>query len=391
MILFVLILVLIIFLLFCYKNEGYTEVGDEEFPLWIENRHLHYNDPLVGKNAWVNELGNEAFENLHGEKGTIKAVIKKNDQLVGLRIKMRNGEIIDAPIKDYYIENKSKLLENVYMYSPTTQSLKKVLKKYSEQKDYYGPSWDGIEAMHWDLAKVTNSAALETPGWYKYESSTQTDDMDGKDWRIVIPVERGDDPDEEPYSVINAHSLIFDDVWTLNLSFMDTDEIDPSELNMISDPNPWIRSIKWSIELAKILQSSGYSYEPAISDMEMRLSASLEMRKRLEELISSAKNHYRELIGKSSFIPSKFIIRIDGWSLKPSFIGSYYPPENDEYPDYGIITIDKEALKDPEYAKIVLKHELVHSLFNESCNKSSHHKDFKKIATAMGIPSKYQN
>lgn len=116
------------------------------------------------------------------------------------------------------------------------------------------------------------------------------------------------------------------------------------------------------------------------------------LREKLKILIPEARFHYRRIMGKESKMPRE--IRIRSQKLKDS-VGTYHPPQYDygleTYVQHGLITIDKDSLKDLKYAESILKHELIHALFNQTDHKESHHRSFQIIATAMKIPPKYQD
>ena len=115
------------------------------------------------------------------------------------------------------------------------------------------------------------------------------------------------------------------------------------------------------------------------------------LEKKLEYLIPKARHHYKRVMGKESKMPYDIRLRVKNLGI---FSGMYQPPQFNHHSktfiDYGIITIDKEALKDKKYAEIVLKHELVHALFNQTDHKEAHHKFFRKIATNLDVPSQFQ-
>lgn len=113
---------------------------------------------------------------------------------------------------------------------------------------------------------------------------------------------------------------------------------------------------------------------------------------KLKQLIPEAKKHYKTVTGEETEMPDDIRLRIK--DLKDS-AGTYHPPQFDyrlnTFVEYGLITIDKDSLKDSEYAEIVLKHELVHALFNQTDHEEAHHKEFREVASLMNIPPKFQD
>jgi len=154
--------------------------------------------------------------------------------------------------------------EDIFKMSKDAVKIRKLLSHWNEQHDYMGPSWDGILKLHKQLVKGTMEAAFESAGWYKYKSSKKTNEMDGKDWRIILT-------EFNPLVVVNCHSCINEDVWTLNTTVFSSSEINRDKLKIIKDEDPEICALMWTMETAKILQSSGYKYNDALKAMEDRL------------------------------------------------------------------------------------------------------------------------
>ena len=84
-----------------------------------------------------------------------------------------------------------------------------------------------------------------------WQLSTKKDGMDGKDWRIVLT-------EFDPLVVVNCHSCINEDVWTLATTVFSTHEVDRKNLKIIADDDPEVCSLMWSIETAKILETDGF-------------------------------------------------------------------------------------------------------------------------------------
>jgi len=154
--------------------------------------------------------------------------------------------------------------EDIFDLSKDAKKIRNVLKHWNKQHDYVGPSWDGIIKLHNAIAKIAKQAAFESAGWYKYKSSTKSDNMDGKDWRIILT-------EFDPVVVINCHSCINEDSWTLSTTVFNSIEINIDKLNVITHHKPKVRSLLWSIETAKILETHGYKYPEAIEAMTAKL------------------------------------------------------------------------------------------------------------------------
>ncbi len=404
LIVIVIIIILIIAIFYTRGYEFFTEVGDTEFPLWVEPSD-YKGGSLVGKTAWINHLGNEYYEDRRGEKVKILKEIRINNRLVGLKVKHPDGTTSSAPIKDFWIDGHLKLLKNIYLNGPFTYKIKKLFGE--GQSDYYGPSWNGIEQNHFRLAYFTDGIVLEPSnsrgGWYRYPSSTvdrdEDDgyDMDGKNWRIVIPVPGSDlkNPNQKPFTVVNFNSLLHDSVWTLVTTIYDDDKIDGNIIDneLLSDKDHWLRSMLWSIELTKILEGSGFKYSAARKNMQERVDMSRKLRPTMDKLLKQARDFYRKEFGGEPTKPTYISLVLNSWITPRESIGMYFPAQNKYgiYIPYGIIVVDEDALDNKEYTRYVIMHEVIHSLFGESCGPNSHHARFRKIGDLMGLLKKYQD
>lgn len=150
--------------------------------------------------------------------------------------------------------------EDVFHPTNDASLIRRTLKHWDGQHDYVGVSWDGVIELYRTLAKVTMQAAIESAGWYKYPSSTKKDGMDGKDWRVICT-------EYDPLVVINCHSCINKNVWTLNTTVFNTEEINRKKLTVHEGHDVEICALMWSIETAKALQTDGYKYSDAIKAM----------------------------------------------------------------------------------------------------------------------------
>lgn len=237
------------------------------------NTELDQNAPEVYKTVVVTEHAQGNLKSYSGESAIITGVLKRFNQVVGYRVNLDNKEYFAAP-GDVYVDFN--YLKNIHVDSDFTQEIKECLREYSTQSDYYGPDWEGIEKFCFQLAKVTDSLAVESSGWYKYQSSGSSG-MDGKDWRMVIP-------DGIKDIAVNCHSLLHDNVWTLTTTVLSTTNIERSQLDIVGDFDIWKRSMIWAIGTAKELATSGYDYSKIIEDMESRLAKVDDLHEDLERV-----------------------------------------------------------------------------------------------------------
>ena len=108
------------------------------------------------------------------------------------------------------------------------------------------------------------------------------------------------------------------------------------------------------------------------------------MKSSIEEKL---KNVYKGVTGQELNLP-KIEIKIDD-SIKDGKIAGFNHPKNG---GSGLMGIKSKALKDKEYLKWVITHELIHASIGEDLPQSEEHEGlFKKIADGMGLPKKYQD
>lgn len=281
-------------------------------------------------------------------------------------------KLMDLLLEKESSNNKEK---SIYKPSEVTQIVRENLVDFQIQRDFPGLDWQGIEMLCYKLAEVIKSISVETTGWYKYSSSTRFD-QDGKNWRYVCS------SCERPV-IINCHSLLHDNVWTLNTTIFDTTQIDLTKLKPISHDDVWKRSMLWVIETAKILQTNGFNYSEPLKDFSERLSAVDDLYGIEKKLELQIKETFKKLFHRESQMP-KISIGINTWNLKRGKIAMYSAP--------GIITISPKALKKKDYLRWVLMHELIHCAFGDTCEKeNSHHKNFIQMATVLGLPKQFQD
>jgi len=99
------------------------------------------------------------------------------------------------------------------------------------------------------------------------------------------------------------------------------------------------------------------------------------------------KKAYKKITGGELKLP-KIDIMIDN-TIKSGKIAGFNHPKNGEN---GLLGIKEKAIKDKEYLKWVITHELIHASIGEDLPKSEEHEGlFKKLADEMGLPEEYQD
>ena len=355
-----------------------SEIGDWEFPLEVDKEEgLDSNHPHVGKKATINAYANEFLSDHVGEEVKIKGVYVKFGQVVGYKASM-NDKTIYAPKKDFYIHRN--YVEDVHADSALACEVKRVLGHWQEQHDYVGEDWDGIELMHFELAKITKGVHMESGGWYEYEASSRPD-MDGKDWRLYVP-------DMNGAGVVNCHSVLHDGVWTLTTTVHSTREVDRSKLNIIGSEDHWQRVFTWTIRTAEMLATDGYEYEEPIKRYKKRKKVSKELTDYGRAILPKAVESYKRVTGKDlKSNLREFSIGLSEAPLMPGKVGRHIG--HTDVADYSIIVVHPHALeKGEEFTEIVVKHELLHYLLNQVSNPT-HDEEFVQIGKDLGIPEKF--
>lgn len=355
------------------KHLATKDIGDEEFPLEANlETDLHTDHPLVGKDVEVSDLATELLRNHRGDRCTITGVIIKHGQIAGFRVEIE-GKKFYAPKKDFFIDRQ--YVENIHIDTPLSASVKAALRHWATQRDYYGPMWEGVEAFCYALANATDTAGVQAAGWYKYPGSKRSD-MDGKDWRYIVPDRSGQ------HVVVNCHSLMHDAVWTLSTTIFSTREI--SKVEPISSSDHWQRTLMWTWATAQMLATHGYDYTAVISEYHRRIASLPELRKTARALMPDLVEGRREVLGGEAPSLPSFTIGPSLVRLRPNTVGQHEPPTDGR--DYSIISITPEALHQPEYLSEIVTHEMVHYALGTECSQDSHGDDFQAMADRIGLP-----
>ena len=284
-------------------------------------------------------------------------------------------------------KGKRNLLENIYPENAPTKELQHVLKEWNQQKDYYGPWWDGIEKFHFELAKKVDTCALEVSGWYKYPSSTR-EDMDGKDWRQIVPNK------ENLPTIINCHSILHDNVWTLTTTIHSTKQIDILNMDWLHNDSIWHRSMLWTRKVMQGLSIQGYKYKSAIEWIDRRLDYLKGIESLKLEIEQEILDKQMEL-GQVNYYPGYIFLGMNDWIMRKGAIASYWDSRDlgQAKEDQALIILSPKVMdRSEEYLRHVLVHELCHAATGRPCKEDGGHCDaFIELATAMGLPKKYQD
>lgn len=357
------------------------EIGDQESPLEADLEHdVERHHPDVGKRAQVNDNANEALCKHRQDRATITGVIVKHGQVAGYEIDIK-GKRFYAPKKDIFVGKQ--MVEDVHLDSAKAQEVKQALSHFSHQHDYHGPSWDGIELLHFDLAKATDTIGIEAAGWYKYPSSLRSD-MDGKDWRLIVP-------DRQGPVVVNCHSLLHNSVWSLATTIYSTHNVafNYNDMRVIyGNKDHWVRTLVWTMEVAKALAIQGYDYRNVIEEYHRRAHSIPMLRAMAAQLIPLVAQAAMQVVQKK--LPEGGLsIGPSNIRLEPFAIGMHEP--RTDTANYSIICINPKALENQQYLHEVIKHELIHYALGSLCNADAHGSDFHDMAELLDLPKKYRD
>lgn len=279
-----------------------------------------------------------------------------------------------------------RIQEDVYPRTPVDEAVIEALGHWHVQRDYDGSRWGGIEYFNFCLAKVADVAAVEFPvgsAWFTYDSSTR-EKPDGKDWRFVV---LSPAPDSGPVTVVNCHSMVHDGSWTLTKTVYSSNEIDMSRLTGIGHPDPWMRSMLWSLAVVRGLREQGYDYAEVERDMIRRIEMGRLIHSLLPDMIDKVESTCVELFGNRGDIPEMTVV-VAKWRLPEGKIGSFKRPGEDN--PWGIMTISPNAFE-KNMVEVVLMHELCHAAIKKKEGEESHNERFLALADAMKIPKEWQD
>lgn len=354
------------------------ELGDKDFPLVADlSRQMTREHWLVGRRVQVTPYANEVLRPFRGKRGVVTGVIIVNEQIAGLEVELQNGRTFLAPKKDWFIEFQ--FVEDVYLDSARAKGVRKALEHLNQQRDYYGPSWRGVEAMCEMLAGVAHQAAVEVAGWYQYPSSLRKD-QDGKDWRYVIPAPNG-------AVCVNCHSLLHDNVWSLATTIFNTQEVDQKKLELVGDLDHWTRTLLWELATAKGLAIQGFEYDEVIAELEKRLECNKMLWKIVGIELPRVRAAFQEVFSR----PTPNLELSIGFSfvrLRPWAVGAHQAASK---LGYSVISVSpKEMNGERAYLRQVVRHELIHYALQTEC-PGPHGSEFHRMADLVGLEPQHRD
>jgi hypothetical protein len=107
-----------------------------------------------------------------------------------------------------------------------------------------------------------------------------------------------------------------------------------------------------------------------------------------DKIESKVKNAYEDITGEEPVNDDNIVITVDD-NIKDGKIGSFKHPRNEK--DLGVMKIHPKALKDTEYVKDIIKHELIHAAHGVEDEEARNHGGiFQDLADRVGLPQKYR-
>lgn len=321
---------------------------------------------------------------------TVEEVFLQNGQVAALRVRdPESGELWSAPASVFGFGSEN-IQEDVYVESDLAMWLRQALSRWNAHRDYPGPLWDGVEKLCFETALVAGpEVAVEVAGWYRYPSR-DSEDMDGKDWRYVIPDASG----LRSAVAVNCHSLLHDGVWTLTTTTFSTDDVRLSVIPGVAwarSDDPWELALLMAAKTARFLSTDGYDFEDAVEDFRERFVAARFVRGMGLEAREFVRRVYREVFDEEALGARKFTVAVNDWGLKPDKIASFRHPDESSH-GWGIMTVSPRAMDDLDYLSQVLLHELAHEAIGDRKSAGDPHgKDFQNLADALGIEDEHQD
>lgn len=249
------------------------------------------------------------------------------------------------------------LKEDTHPHSPLARAVRKTLYRWKSQRDYPLGDYAGLEYVLHKIAKFSRAATVEAhDGW----------------WEVTIP-------DTEGVVSVRGCVLQHDKVWELSTVVYSHEGSVPED----DSSSHWGTVFDWTRKIAS--ETFG---DRDLSSIEERAKASDVATKVANTLASKVvAPAFQRTFDKTVTIP-RICVGASLAGIPKGKIAWYDDPGPTH--DYGIITIDPVALKDPEYMLEVLKHELLHAAL-ATADVNGHGEAFKRLASAVGLPQKYQD
>ena len=167
----------------------------------------------------------------------------------------------------------------------------------------------------------------------------------------------------------------------------------PTGTALSDSSSPWKRSMLWTRAILKPMEG----YKDQVEDIDDRMGLYKQLNNLKNSTVKQINKSFQQLFGRKSQLPSQVDVAIADWFIMPGKIAAYTPPI---HTSHGKVTIARRAFQDWTYVKDILLHELIHGAFGiDGClgqctirsHADTHHEDFRRLATVLGLPKKYQD
>ena len=351
-----------------HKDAHSYSIGDRILPLEAALEDVDRNHTLVGERAEVSQAAGGDLLDKKGRAGLITGVILRLGVVIGYEVELQGKPYIGSK-KDYYVGHQ--LLEDIQPPTPTSAAVREGLSHWAEQRDYWGPSLGGVEALCFALATVTPQAALEI--------------LDGG-WRFKVPEPQG----MGRYTSVDCRTVLQSpNVWAMSRTVYPTVG---AEFEAPRIPDHWARVFDWSFVIGSGLLQQGYPWGGALRGLALRAKASAEVLRPLFILTLEKALEAREELFPGEFAliggPNSMSVGFSKIRLPPGTVGLTEQP-TDRRP-YTVVSVSPAAGKSLEYLKQVVLHECLHIVV-ASAGGDPHNEMFDALAAKLGLKPEYRD
>ena len=343
-------------------------IGDRDLPLEAGMEDIQRKHHLVGKRAEVSQAAGGDLLPERGKTGTIQGVVIRLGVVVGYEVELGERSFRGSK-KDFYVRRQ--ILEDIQPPTPTSQAVKEALSHWGQQRDYWGPSLEGVEALCFALASSTPQAALEPLP---------------EGWRFKVPDVRG----MGQYTSVDCRTVFQpSNIWSLGTVVYPTEG---AVFEAPRIPDHWARVFDWAYYIGNEMVVQGYPWAEALEGLLMRATASAEVLRPLFIMTLNKALAAREELfpGNLALVggPQSISVGFSKIRLPPGAVGLTEQP-SDRRP-YTVVSISPAAGKSMEYLKQVVLHECIHIVV-ASNGGEPHNEMFKTLGTHLGLKPQYQD
>ena len=350
------------------KDSHSYPIGDRTLPLEAAKEDLKRDHRLVGAKAEVSQAAGGDLLDKKGKSGLITGVVVRLGAVVGYEVEL-GGRSYGGSKKDFYVDRQ--LLEDIQPPTPTSAAIQEGLSHWAKQRDYWGPSLEGVESLCFALASATPQAAVEV--------------LDGG-WQFKVPEPQG----MGRYTSVECRTVMQpSNIWTMSRMVYPTvgEEFEAPRI-----PDHWARVFGWSFVIGSGLLQQGYPWGGALRGLALRAKASAEVLRPLFILTLEKALEAREELfpGETALIggPNSMSVGFSKIRLPPGTVGLTEQP-TDRRP-YTVVSVSPAACKSLDYLKQVVLHECLHVVV-ASKGGPPHNEMFRALAAKLGLKPEYRD